>query len=716
MRPLTAADVARYPVPGANAPVSAAFSSSGRYLAYLWSPEHSLRRDLFVLDLADGSTKALLGAGAAGVTEDNLTLDERLRRERSRNLGQGVTSLAWAKERDRLLVPQRDGLHVLDAPEFTGRLAVAAVGSPMLDPQLSPDGTRVAFVRDGEVWVAPLDGGEPEQITRGAVELGRTNGLAEFVAQEEMGRDHGFWWSPDGARIAFTEVDESHIPVFRIMHQGSDAVGDGAQEDHRYPFAGEANAKVRLGVVSTNADRRPDVVWMDLGDDWEYLARVDWLSDSALAAQVQNREQTMLCVRLLDAASGRSRELLREASEVWVNLHNALRPVDHATFLWASERTGLRHLELRSSEDGSLVRTLTSGQWAVENVVKASENAVWFVATEASPLERHVYEVPVTGGQIRRLTEEPGMHAATVHAASGRFVDLWSSLAVPARAAVRSLADGALERWVRDPAVDTDPRVGELALDPPALTTVVTDDGATLHVALYAPDGAPPHPTVVSVYGGPHSQQVGNTWSMTVAMRRQWLRRLGYLVVVADNRGSAARGLDFEGAIRWDAGNLEVADQAAVVRELASRGLVDAERVGITGWSYGGYASAMALARAPDVFKVAVAGAPVTHWDGYDTHYTERYMGTPASNPEGYERSSVMTHVAGMRDRHLMLVHGLIDENVHFRHTARLVNALIRERIPYELLLFPNERHSPRSLADRVYMEERIAAFLEAHL
>jgi dipeptidyl-peptidase-4 len=199
-------------------------------------------------------------------------------------------------------------------------------------------------------------------------------------------------------------------------------------------------------------------------------------------------------------------------------------------------------------------------------------------------------------------------------------------------------------------------------------------------------------------------------------MRRQWLRSEGYLVVVADNRGAAGRGLAFEGAIRWDLGEVEVRDQVAVVRHLVDHGLADPNRVAINGWSYGGYMTLMCLCLAPEVFKVGVAGAPVTHWDGYDTHYTERYLGTPQANPDGYERSAVMGHVDGLRDRHLMLVHGLIDENVHFRHSARLINALIAARIPYELFLLPNERHSPRAEADRVYLEERILDFLRRRL
>jgi dipeptidyl-peptidase-4 len=232
----------------------------------------------------------------------------------------------------------------------------------------------------------------------------------------------------------------------------------------------------------------------------------------------------------------------------------------------------------------------------------------------------------------------------------------------------------------------------------------------TLYGALYRPParfGAGPHPAIVHVYGGPHVQRVGNAWSTTVTMRAQYLASLGFVVFTLDNCGSARRGLAFEGAIKGDMGHLEVEDQVDGVRWLAAQGIADPARVGVYGWSYGGYMAAMCLARAPETFCVAVAGAPVTGWDGYDTHYTERYMGTPQSNPQGYAASSVMHHVAGITGR-LLLVHGLIDENVHFRHTARLINALIRERRPYDLLLFPNERHSPRSLADRVYMEEQI--------
>ncbi|MBL8947069.1 MAG: S9 family peptidase, partial [Myxococcales bacterium] len=344
-----------------------------------------------------------------------------------------------------------------------------------------------------------------------------------------------------------------------------------------------------------------------------------------------------------------------------------------------------------------------------------TRGVVYFTGTKDGPTEQHLYRVPLAGGEITRMTTDPGMHGVVMDPAFNVFVDTHSSMEAPYSVSVRAVDDGSLRHRVPVPA---DPRVAALALQPPELVTLPSRDGVTLHGAIYRPGpeaGPGPWPVIVSVYGGPHAQRVTNGWDMTVDMRAQYLRSLGYLVFKLDNRGSARRGLAFEGAIARDLGNLEVQDQVDGVNWLVAQGLADPKRVGIYGWSYGGYMAAMALMRAPETFKAAVAGAMVSSWDGYDTHYTERYMGTPANNPEGYRNSSVMTHVDKLQG-HLMIVHGLIDENVHFRHSARLIDALVKARKPYEVQLFPGERHMPRAEADRVYMEERMRDFFGTHL
>jgi dipeptidyl-peptidase-4 len=725
-------DVATYPRPGTVLPGAVAFAPGDTHLTYLHSGDASLSRQLYKMDLADGKQTLAVEPPGGGVKEEELSLEEKLRRERSRSRGLGITKYSWSKEGERMLLPIAGDLYVRDGldGELTTILDRKAwcettgcdAAKPAIDAKFSRDGSKVGFVFDDEVYTMDAKAGaKPTQVTKGARGTGKTNGLAEYIAQEEMGRRSGYWWSRDASKIAFIEVDETHIPVYRIVHQGSDGVGKGHEEDHHYPFAGADNAKVRLGVVSAKGGATK---WMDLTiPENGYLARVQWMPDGSLTAQVQNREQSELTLYRLDPSSGKATQLLQEKSEVWINLHNMLRGLSDEAgelaghFVWASEKTGFQHLYLHDAS-GKEVLALTEGEWMVEGIVDIDEKAkkLWFMGTKASPLERHLFEVGLDGKGLRQVTQRPGSHGVTLDHAHQTYIDTLSSPAGPPTITQRKLAD---DSEVRAIFAAKDDKIAKLGLTAPEFTTVKTSDGATLHGAIYKPDparfGPGPYPTMVSVYGGPHAQRVSQSWGMTVDMRAQALRDRGYLVFKLDNRGSARRGLAFEGAIKHNMGDLEVKDQADGVRYLVEQGLTDPARVGIYGWSYGGYMSAIALMRAPETFKVGISGAPVTHWDGYDTHYTERYMGTPTSNPEGYKVSAVMEHVDKLSG-HLLLVHGLIDENVHFRHTARLIQALIKAKKDYELLMFPKERHMPRALEDRVYMEQRIFDYIGKHL
>jgi dipeptidyl-peptidase-4 len=716
-------DVARYPLPGmARLPSAVRPDPTSKMLTYLWSEDGTLTRQLYAHDPSSGERKTMFAPEGGGATEENLSPEEKLRRERTRERGLGVTSYTWAKDANRVLVPLRGDVWVQDGLYGTPRKVATGGEHPCIDPQITRDGAWVAYVQDDEVYVASAEqgGAAPVQITSGARGTGRTNGLAEYIAQEEMDRHHGFWWNHAGDKLAFAEVDETHIPVWRIVHE---AAATPEWEDHRYPFAGQPNAKVRLGVVAREGGTP---VWMDLRMDGEtelYLARVHWTPKGDLLAELENRAQTRLQLVRFDLATGTPEVLLEEKSDVWINLHHAFEALEKGQgetdggFVWASERTGFRHLYLHDAA-GKELRALTQGEWMVDALVGIDEErgAVYFMGTKDGPTEQHLYRVPLHpsggGGDIERITTEPGMHSVVMDKTHTIFVDTHSTLDGPPSVSIRIAADGKLRHRV---AVPVDPRVGELDLQPPELVTLQSRDGVTLHGAIYRPLGAGPFPVIVSVYGGPHAQRVTSGWDMTVDMRAQYLRSQGYLVFKLDNRGSARRGLAFEGAIKNDMGNLEVQDQVDGVKWLVDQGLADPKHVGIYGWSYGGYMAAMALARAPETFQVGVAGAMVSSWDGYDTHYTERYMGTPASNPEGYANSSVMTHVDKLTGN-LMIVHGLIDENVHFRHSARMVDALVKARKQYELLLFPNERHMPRAEGDRVYMEERIRDYFDAHL
>ena len=726
-------EIARFPLPGAAVPVQLKFGPEDKVLTYLHSPELGLNRSLFVLDLTrDDSEPVEVKLEGTASSEEDLTLEEKLRRERSREIGLGVTLATWAMEADVLMVPLPEGVFVLrglaaavsearDLDTVETVLVVRAGDSgPVEDPRLSPDGSKLAFVRTGDIYVADATRVEAPlvRLTDTATE-GFFNGLAEFIAQEEMRREHGLWWSPDSSLVAYAEVDERHIPIYRISHQGSDGPNGGTFEDHRYPFSGSENVRLRLGVVAAGGGT---TVWMslgpagaDLGD--AYLARVDWLPGGSLAAQVESRDQQRIDLRHFDVATGESTTVYTESTEPWINLHDDYKALEKSEppgcFLWSSERSGYRHLEVRGP-DGSLVTQLTSGEWAVDQLegVDEERGLVYFTGAMDDSTEKHLYCIPLEGGGIQRLSADAGFHNVVVSRQARLCTDTFSSLEQPPTVVVRSLQD---PNFVRPIHTRDDPRVAALDLDPPTLVRISAADGTALNGMVFTAqrpeESSGPPPLVVHVYGGPAAQLVENNWRSTVMLRAQALARLGCTVLVVDNRGTPRRGLVFEAPIYRLQGHLDLDDQVAGVRWAVEHGLADPERVAIYGWSHGGYMSLIALARAPEVFTAAVAGAPVTHEDGYDTHYTERYMGTPTNNHDGYERSSVLAHAHKIRGK-LMLVHGLIDENVHFRHTARLINRLTEHRIPHTLLLFPSERHVPRRAEDRAYMEETVINWL----
>jgi dipeptidyl-peptidase-4 len=705
---LTLERVARYPPPGTRIPSAFRFSHDGRFLYYLDFEGEGTARVLVREEVATG-LRAVVGRPPAerGEGGETLTREEILRRERRRIQDTGITLFALAARADVAVFAWGADLFLVRPGAEPLRLT--RTGAAEIDPQPAPDGRRVAFVRDGDLYVLDLDTLAETRLTAGARD-GVTRGLAEYIAQEEMDRATGFWWSPDGASIAYTEVDETGIPPYPIIHHG----GPPAEiEWHRYPFAGGPNARVRLGVIRSTGGRTR---WLSLGPETGdgYLARVRWDHDGSLLVQVQARDQRTLRLLRVDPRGGSAATLVEERSETWINLHEDLRPLAAGGFLWSSESSGHRHLELRD-RDGAPVRVLTGGAWAVDRLEGVDEKGGWvyFTAARDGPLEKHLYRVRLEGGEPERVTHERGFHDVTVSPDGSHFVDVHQSLRTPPRVFLREAA-GRVAR-ILDP--NDDPEVQALGLRPPELVTVRAADGAVLHGALYRPDPVPGrrHPAIVRVYGGPTAQTVKDAWDLTADLRAQHLARRGFVVLRLDNRGTPRRGRVFETALHRRLGSIEVEDQAAGARWLASQPYVDGSRIGIYGWSYGGYMAALCLLREPDLFRAAVAGAPVVDWDGYDTHYTERYLGTPGDQPEAYRNASLLPLAPRLRGA-LLIIHGMIDENVHFRHTARLVDALNAAQKTYDLLVFPGERHLPRKEEDRVHMERRLLEHFEARL
>ena len=699
-------EISKFPLPGMGVPTSFAFSPDGDCIAYLTQNVSGLRM-LRVLELDTQKDVLIFGASEEG--QKNETLDEELRKQRQRRLGTGVTYFSWINGRC-ILVQQNGNLYVFDDFKSDPRLLVDGQSYSVVDPKPSPLGDMVAFGCNGDIYVVPITGGIPRKLTE-KENSDVTNGLADYIAQEEMRRPSGFWWSLDGCNVAFTQVDETHITPFNIAHSGKDEMGATSWEVHRYPFAGKDNPKVKLGIISMDGVLK----WLNT-EKYEYIVRVDWIEGNRLAVQCENREQTCLDLLIFGLNMELQNEVALERSDYWINISNSYCYFGENNMLWTSERDGWRHIYMYDFNELE-PRQITRGKWQVDELLSLDkDNGVLFFSTsKESPLEKHVYVTDLKSGVPRKVTLASGMHNAVISPKFDLFVDSHHSLNSSPNSAVRTL-DG--ESKFIPVYTEKDERASKFTLSPPEIITIQAPSGETLYGAVYKPSGKfgeGPFPTIFSVYGGPHVQQVTNGWNMTCAMRAQYFRSQGYVVFVLDNRGSARRGFQFESHINRQMGTVEVEDQALGAKWLIQNKLADPERIGVYGWSYGGYVALLCLLKHPALFKVAVAGAPVTSWDGYDTHYTERYMGTPASNPVGYRVGDVRQYVRDMRGK-LLLIHGLIDENVHFRHTARLINSLIESEKDYELLLFPDERHMPRRQADRTYLERKMASFFEEHL
>eukprot|EP00566_Odontella_aurita_P009005 CAMPEP_0113531166 /NCGR_PEP_ID=MMETSP0015_2-20120614/3347_1 /TAXON_ID=2838 /ORGANISM="Odontella" /LENGTH=816 /DNA_ID=CAMNT_0000429975 /DNA_START=9 /DNA_END=2459 /DNA_ORIENTATION=+ /assembly_acc=CAM_ASM_000160 len=761
---ITSKDVATLPKPGTTAPASLEFLSDNK-LAFLLAPDAAqLTRQLFVLDINSGD-HAQINVGGKGKEEGEFSLEEQMRRERARLMATGVTSYQLSKgDGNKVgLIPHGGGLWLWDPSGGEPKLLVdssAVEGATILDAKLSNDGSTVAFVANNEVYVmSTSEGSQATQVTNGARDLeGRTNGVADYLAMEELERGEGFWLSPNGKTMAFEQVDESHIPAYRIVHQAdpgglAPSLKDGTSseemvkstkvphEEHRFVFAGTVNPKVKLGIQKCNSK---EVIWLDLaslfGEDF-YLAKVEWLKDnSAILVQVLDRRQQKLALCMFDAETGARTNLHLESAindKSWVNLNGAFRVLEHTTgkslkFLWASEQDGYRHLYIKEANLGTATgfdstdvdRITGPGEFIVDSVVDldTDNGVVYYMGTTPGHwLGKRLFKAKLEGEQsIECLTPEKGQHDCKVNSKSGIFVDSLSTVDHPAHVTLRKLEGGDKVLEIYD-ASEADARVKALGLKAPTFHTFPsTDKKVTLQGAAYLPDpaihGDGPYPLVVATYGGPHVQYVQNSWGMMTAdLRSQFLRDQGFAIIKVDNRGSNRRGLVFETPIYGNMGELEVADQVAGVQYAIDQGWADPNKVAVSGWSYGGYMALKCLSERPDIFHAAVSGAPVTDWTLYDSAYTERYMGLPQENAEGYQKSSAIHKVKDIEGS-LMLCHGLMDENVLFRQTAVLINELIEHQKMYDLAMFPSERHGPRRPQDRAFLEERILSFLQRSL
>ena len=660
------------------------------------------RLDLWEYDIASGETRLLVDSSVVLLGEEVLSDEEKARRERQRIAAlSGIVDYQWSPDGKALLFPLGGELYFYDLTK-SGRDAVRKLtngGGFATDPKISPKGGFVSFIRDRNLWVIDLASGKEVQLTRdGSDTIG--NGVAEFVADEEMDRHTGYWWAPDDATIAFARIDETPVPVqkrYEVYPDRTEVV------EQRYPAAGDHNVLVQLGVIAPKTGARPQ--WIDLGTDEDiYLARVDWRDPQRLTFQRQSRDQKKLELVEVTLATGGQRTLVTETSTTWVPLHSDLRFLKDGRFLWSSERSGFEHLYI-ASEDGSTLSALTQGEWVVDGLLAFDEAAglAYVSGTRDGATEAHVYAVPLSGGEPRRLTQAPGMHAATFARNASVFVDSWSSdTTLPQIELFKADGTKLATLLVNDVSDATHPYAKyRAAHQPTAYGTLTAADGTTpLHYSLIKPAGFDPkkqYPVVVFVYGGPAAQTVTRAWpGRSDSFFNQYLAQQGYVVFTLDNRGTPRRGAAFGGALYGKQGTVEVDDQLRGIEWLKSQAFVDPARIGVYGWSNGGYMTLMLLAKHDEAYACGVAGAPVTDWALYDTHYTERYMDLPKANEAGYREASVFTHVDGIGAGKLLLIHGMADDNVLFTNSTKLMSELQKRGTPFELMTYPGAKHGLR--------------------
>jgi dipeptidyl-peptidase-4 len=532
------------------------------------------------------------------------------------------------------------------------------------------------------------------------------NGALDWVYPEELELGTAYWWSPDSKSIAYLQFDTSREPVF--PHE--DLLRTRAVfEPQRYPQAGENNPDVRVGVVSAAGG---PTKWLEAGDTRNsyLLARAGWMPDSRAVYLLRlNRVQNRLEMVTVNAGNGDSTVVFRESDPYWINVSGDVRFLkDGKRFLWTSERDGFRHIYLHST-DGKDVKQLTKGAWEVAaiNGVDEASGRIFYTSSEASHMERQLYSIRLDGSDKRRLTTEAGTHSIAMGPTGAYYLDTHSSLESPSRVTLHS-GDGTQLAVYR--AADRS-QIDQFDILPTEIVSFKGGDGATtLYGRLIKPAGfqeGKKYPLVVNVYGGPGvALPIHNSWQ-GVNIDQVYAQH-GYVVWQAENRGGQGRGHAFETPIYHNLGPTELADQVAGVKYLISLGIVDPEKVGIHGWSYGGFMTANALLNAPDVFRCGVAGAPVTDWMNYDTIYTERYMGLPKDNPEAYKNTALPSRAANLKGR-LMIMHNLEDDNVLFQNSLQLINALEQAGKIFDLVLYPQKSHGVSGALSR----QENAAMLE---
>jgi len=696
-----------------RAPETVQWTPDNRHASYILRDDSGEHAELWWIDAATGEKKVL-------VNEDKLALlapspnQIKNERERERVTRYHIASYHWSPGSQHLLFDSEGQLWLYSLSTGTG-VQLTSSPDPVSDPKFAPDGKHVAYLRKHNLYVHSVEGRGEKQLTKDTNE-NLLNGEVDWVYAEELNVRSNYFWSPDGKDIAFLQMDETKVPSYPI----TDWMLTHAKVDmQKYPQPGDPNPAVRLGVVSGSGG---GVKWLPLGDDADiYMPRFGWVRDGILWAEVLNREQTAMDLYFVDAGSGKSRKVLSESDpEGWINVNDDFRILGSGDrFLWSSWRDGHTQLYLYSFDkqdplaaDAKLERQLTQGDFEVLQVdgVDDSAGLVYFTCNKGDARQQQLYSVKFDGSGMQRVSTTDGAHVAVFATDGKHYLDRSSAVGTPPAVSLCNLTAACRSIWESS-------SIADYGIAAPRFLDFKAGDGTTLHGQLLLPSGgaaAGKTPLIVFIYGGPAAQVVVDQWTASEILFANVLARHGFAVFSVDNRGTPNRSRKFQVAIRHQFGALELQDQLTALDQLlAQYPQLDRSRIGIWGWSNGGSMTLYAMTHS-ETFKAGVSVAPVTDWHNYDSIYTERWLGTPKDNPQGY--ADPITHDAGKLHGALLLVHGSSDDNVHFQNSIQMVEGLIGAGKQFRFMVYPNKTHSISGPVDRDHLFHMIEEHFEHEL
>jgi dipeptidyl-peptidase-4 len=668
----------------------------GKQVSYIEINASTGDQELWICDIKSNERRKILS-------------NAELPRIGSDSLAVSLMEYQWSAKEDGILIEDLNDLFYFD---FTSNQfkQITSTTEKEENSLISPDGKWISFNRHNDLFVYNLDTGQEKALTRDGSD-NVLNGKLAWVYEEEFytrGDTRGYTWSPDGRYIMFYWMDQQDVPVYPLVDYKD--IHTELKMTH-YPKAGDPNPVVKLGVIEVESG---NIQWINTGDNKDiYLPRYYWLPDNrTVAFMCLDRLQQHLAFLFADISTGKSRVVLTEAQPQWIEIENYVYFLkQQKAFIWGSERSGYWHLYLYDYQ-GNLIQTLTSGNWDVTdlNGVNETKGYVFFTSTRDDITERQFYRVGLDGVNMVRLSDKSGMHDITMVNNSIYYLDEYSNSTIPAQISAHS-DDGQFLEYIDE---NLHPELEAYDLQKPEFFQIPGDSGLTFNAFMIKPpdfNRAEKYPVLVYIYGGPNSQTVNkkfkNLWHQMMAQK-------GYIIFCMDNRGTGYRGLAWSRVVYRHLGKYELADHLTGIKYLQQLSYVDPHCIGIWGWSYGGYMVLYSLTHS-GVFKTGVSIAPVTDWRYYDTIYTERYMGLPSENKQGYFDSAPLNFADDLKGK-LFLAHGTLDDNVHFQNSVMMIDRLIDEDKKYHLEIFPNHGHSIRNTADRIYLFETITEFLLGNL